>query len=577
VAFATNEALAGYRPGKLEVNDSALAEHVSGLLADADIGVEYRPKLLAVDRFLAEAARDMLGEPVPPGALQGKGVTVERMRGFAEAAKSFYQAEPWTELGTVDLIEVEVPPPPDPSLRFPLVLGGGGQEFGLAFYRSPEHYWGVSDAEDPYAYLTSQGGIWFLTFDDITEMPFADADLWEDHSLPVAGDHAYPVADCFDPSGRRRRPNAGVLAFLEGLMRAITAAGDQEMDSGRWTKKVQTFDGPVEYTLSLPFLLHPPDHKELYQRGFLDRRAMEISPSQAHRFLEGKHFRTAEELDEALNREFVGKPVDRTRYQPRNVLEEAQDLCYQAFDSIGRRRAALARQAIRLCPDCADAYVILAEGCGDTGKAGELYAAGVEAGRRALGGTFFEENVGHFWGLLQTRPFMRALQGQAECLVGLGRQGDAVGHYRELLRLNPNDNQGVRHALLPLLIELGRDAEAEDLLKAYHQDVSAIWPYCRALLAFRSQGDTPASRTLLAAAVKANPHVPKCVLGQAELSDWPGSYSLGSEEEAVFCAAQIGGAWEASAGALEWLTAKANSPGESSSRRKPRPRRKTKS
>lgn len=35
-----------------------------------------------------------------------------------------------------------------------------------------------------------------------------------------------------------------------------------------------------------------------------------------------------------------------------------------------------------------------------------------------------------------------------------------MGHYRELLRLNANDNQGVRELLLPVLLISGRDDEA---------------------------------------------------------------------------------------------------------------------
>ena len=38
----------------------------------------------------------------------------------------------------------------------------------------------------------------------------------------------------------------------------------------------------------------------------------------------------------------------------------------------------------------------------------ELYRKGVEAGERALGSESFNEYAGHFWGHLETRPYMRA-------------------------------------------------------------------------------------------------------------------------------------------------------------------------
>src|SRR5436190_21880146 len=43
------------------------------------------------------------------------------------------------------------------------------------------------------------------------------------------------------------------------------------------------------------------------------------------------------------------------------TLFEAQELMYEAYDASGPRRAALARQALAISPDCADAYLPLAE------------------------------------------------------------------------------------------------------------------------------------------------------------------------------------------------------------------------
>ncbi len=51
----------------IEVNDSALAEHLSGMLSEAGIKVVHREKLPAVDRCLADMAEYMTGEPPVPG------------------------------------------------------------------------------------------------------------------------------------------------------------------------------------------------------------------------------------------------------------------------------------------------------------------------------------------------------------------------------------------------------------------------------------------------------------------------------------------------------------------------------
>ena len=146
-------------------------------------------------------------------------------------------------------------------------------------------------------------------------------------------------------------------------------------------------------------------------------------------------------------------------------LDEAQDLIFEAWETESKRkRVRLARQALEISPDCADAYVILAE---DTARhpsqAADLYRQGVAAGERALGPDVFEKSAGHFWGMLETRPYMRARFGLAESLWALGQGSEAVQHLSDMLRLNPQDNQGIRYVLLNWLLETDDDAQARRL------------------------------------------------------------------------------------------------------------------
>lgn len=166
---------------------------------------------------------------------------------------------------------------------------------------------------------------------------------------------------------------------------------------------------------------------------------------------------------------------------------------YDAWDSSDRkRRIALAKKALEISPLCADAYVLLAqETAGDLDQAIELYRRGVEAGEKAIGKAAFRNDVGHFWGLFETRPYMRARQGVAQTLWDKGLQDEAATHYRDMLRLNPNDNQGIRYLLMDCLLILGRDDEAAKLIKRYKDDGAAAWSWSRALLAFRRSGDCP--------------------------------------------------------------------------------------
>ncbi len=243
-----------------------------------------------------------------------------------------------------------------------------------------------------------------------------------------------------------------------------------------------------------------------------------------------------------------------------SAVDEAQEIMYEAWEAPTRQRAvALARKALKVSEDCADAYVFLAAVAAKSrDEEIDLYRKGVEAGERALGQEAFKEDTGHFWGLLDSRPYMRARAGLAECLWEMGDREEAVEHYWEMLRLNPGDNQGLRYLLMPYLIELDRDEDAEKLFKLYDDDGMAAWMYSRALLNFRNQGDCPVADKSLKAATEENQHVLTYLLGHRKMPrELPGHYGFGDENEAVLYVDGNEAAWHASAGAIEWASARA--------------------
>src|SRR4030043_957994 len=149
---------------------------------------------------------------------------------------------------------------------------------------------------------------------------------------------------------------------------------------------------------------------------------------------------------------------------------------------------------------------------------------------------------------------MRVRAGLAECLWASGKHDEAIQHYREMLRLNPNDNQGIRDLLMPRLIEMERDEEAEALFNEYLDDGMASRIYSRALLDFRKMGNSEISRKSLAAALKKNKHIPAYLLGQKKMPRFlPEYYSPGAETEAVFYTKENLEARKITPGALEWL------------------------
>lgn len=257
------------------------------------------------------------------------------------------------------------------------------------------------------------------------------------------------------------------------------------------------------------------------------------------------------------------------------ALERAQSVFYEAYEArTAKGRVALAKKALAISPLCADAYVMLAEHT-DIGsdEALDLWRRGVEAGKEALGADF-EELSGEFWGFLETRPYMRARFGLAWALWKRGAHDEAIDHLRAMLKLNPNDNQGVRYILAGWLIEAGRDADLVALLADYPDDAMAMWSWTTALAAFRSEGDSKASRKHLADAIKSNKHVQAYLLGEKLLpKTMPPFISPGEMDEAIQYAAESRSGWLATPGALDWLraTTSAPKPVRRSPSRKPKP------
>ena len=564
--FGLDKKLAGCRPDRLEIADEELGAYIASALGDDRLTFTVSKDLRAVQQVLAHYGKYVGGAPPPPNALDVPGVTVERMRAFAEAAGRFYVAAPWRYLTDEDLIHVEAPRM-ERGLRHLTVLGAGGQTYGLGFFEAPEDFEAVHADHDPETFMEGRSR-WAVWYGPIEDMPFGDADLWEDHELPVAGDQAYPVALQIGPKGKVVRPDPRVLVYLEGLLLALAEASEAEIDQGRWSRLVRTLDAEKTFTLCIPALLEPLGAPlKTKGKGIPDRRIMERVLAEIGRFAERSGFDDPGEANKAIQERFIG-PLDEIPSTATTPLEKAQEVMYQAFEARGRRRTQLARKALELSADCADAYVLLAEQSSDAETARGLYTQGVAAGEQALGARAFEDDAGHFWGIIQTRPYMRARFGLARCLEDLGQMDEAIGHYQELLRLNPNDNQGVRTVLLPALLAAGRDGEAGGLLGQFEDDISAAWKYGWALWTFRREGDSQLARGRLREAVRVNRHVPKYLTGKTE---WPGplpaSYAFGSEEEAVLCAHELGDAWRTTPGADAWL--KASSPkGKSRTRRR---------
>ncbi len=274
------------------------------------------------------------------------------------------------------------------------------------------------------------------------------------------------------------------------------------------------------------------------------------------RAIAGKDFASIEELNAYLAA-LAGPGLQQSLGDtaPLSPREEAQELAYAAMEARTKERArTLARRALAKDPDCVDALVIMT---GIEAKSPKQAIAGLQkaltAGERSLGAEFFKENKGHFWGLMETRSYMRARVELAELLHMEGLNLDAIQHYEALLELNPGDNQGVRYPLLGLYLTVGNLEGARKLLREFEDDAMATFAWGRVLERVLS-GDLAGASVALGIARKENRFLEHYLTGQKEMpSQLPDSYSLGSEEEAIVCLDNIGPAWAEHPDAVPWM------------------------
>lgn len=285
-----------------------------------------------------------------------------------------------------------------------------------------------------------------------------------------------------------------------------------------------------------------------------DMNRMNVEKEFADIFNEiGKHeFKSKAELENFMNDVMDGKIEISS--SGKSKKEKAQDLIYEAYDLPVSDGKKLVEKAMKLDPDHPDIYVYLAEIEPDIDKALSFYKIGVEAGEKSLGKNMFIDDKGHFWGIFETRPYMRARAGFADCLQAIGEKDQAIKHYQEMLELNPHDNQGIRYLLATLLLEQDNEENYKSLLKQYDEEGSAVWMYNLAIYAYKKEGKSKESEKALLEAFQSNHHVIDYMLGIKKMPDeLPAYIGIGDENEAVSCVYDTLNLWNSTKGALDWL------------------------
>lgn len=281
---------------------------------------------------------------------------------------------------------------------------------------------------------------------------------------------------------------------------------------------------------------------------------MERSHRAIQKLMEGQNFKSVEDMNNFLRENLTGRVLEDDAPPASDPKERAQELAYEAMDADAADESLrLAREALEFDPDNVDALLVQLQHTvrEDEEQVTELRSI-VAAGERSLGADFLAENKGRFWGILETRPYMRARAELAEVLRYLDRHDEAIAEYEALLELNPNDNQGVREPLLGLYLLTGRLETARSLLAQFESDILAGMLWGAVFLHYLA-GDRGKAIAAFRRARKYNRHMVPILTGRRSMPDVGDAYRLGSEEEAAQTISYLGEVAVKHPDAVRWM------------------------
>ena len=274
------------------------------------------------------------------------------------------------------------------------------------------------------------------------------------------------------------------------------------------------------------------------------------------KLMEEHDFKSKKEAERFVQNQVMGRPIEEiqalTDFEP---SDEAQELAYNAMDAENLDDALeLAEKALKLDPDCVDALIMKVKlTARSLPEVIDRVKKIITRAEQKLGTEYFEENKGHFWGMVETRPYMRSREFLTTTFKVAGRLDEAISQAEEMLELNPNDNQGIRDMLLGMYLETENMKGARNLIKKYPNEIMATFLWGQVLERYLS-GEVEEAAKFYKKASSKNPYVFDYFTGRKQYNHPVGEYyTLGDESEAIQCFKKIGPAWKKHPEAIKWL------------------------
>lgn len=222
---------------------------------------------------------------------------------------------------------------------------------------------------------------------------------------------------------------------------------------------------------------------------------------------------------------------------PNTPKDDAYELLDKAYEANTKSKAKkYAKKALEVCPDLFDAKLFLIDMEDNFSKKETMLNEALKEEKEKLKDEdFFEKNcIGHFYGIFETRPYIRGLYSKAMLQTHMGKMKLAIKTSEEIIRLNESDNTGTRYMLMALYAHLEDEKNLLKLYKKYDEEYSMemIIPL---MVYYYKQDDVKNAKKYLKMVAKLNPNFIKFYTGKMEEDDdfIKGYYRSGSPSEVI--------------------------------------------
>ena len=162
------------------------------------------------------------------------------------------------------------------------------------------------------------------------------------------------------------------------------------------------------------------------------------------------------------------------------------------------------------------------------------------------------------WGDIDNRALLRAFQAKGVLLMEEKQYKDAVKKLEFLIRVNPNDNQGIRYLLTDCYFSLGKFNAVVRLFSRFQDDFDPTTLYCLGLV-YYMKGNKKLSRKYLLKGIESYPRVAIDLISsrarfpEKEYSKNYGGVLSGGEVQAFEYRGKYFPYWKNSEGSLDFL------------------------